>query len=202
MPKLVDNAGAEVGTNSNPIVTSKLKKTTTYGSYYFHSGNLAIVAAAHGATVGFLYIYNPVSSGKNARIASIKMITGMVTALATPTAPRVTVERGTFTGTPSGTQIAVAKGDSTDANSVLYISAASTGATNGTPTPIGGKLVDANATGTVNTNSSESMVLPIGEDVKDLVLRPGEYLVIRQADAGTASDTRKAMVDMIYEEFI
>lgn len=34
-----------------------------------------------------------------------------------------------------------------------------------------------------------------------LVLRSGEYLLVRQADAGTASDTRKAIVDMFFEEY-
>lgn len=202
MPKIVDGVGVETGTNGNPFIVSKFKKTTTYGTYYFHSGNLAIVAAAHGATVGFLYMYNPIGSGKNIRIVSLKIISGMVTALATPTAPRVTVERGTFTGTPSGAQIASSKVDSADAANIFWITAASTGATNGTPTPMGGKIVDANATGTVNTNTSESVVIPSGEDVRDIIIKPGEYLLVRQADAGTASDTRKATVDMIYEEYI
>lgn len=202
MPKLVDAAGNEIGTNINPIVVSKLKKTTTYGTYFFHSGNLTIVAAAHGATVGFIYMYNPIASGKIVRIVTLKIESGMTTALATPTAPRITVERGTFTGTPSGAVIPVAKVDSTDITNVLYISAASTGATNGTPIPMGGKLVDANATGTVNTNSSSSDIFKAGEDVRDIILRGGEYLVIRQADAGTASDTRKAIVDMLFEEYV
>jgi len=201
MPKLVDNAGTEVGTNTNPLVVSKLKKTTTYGTYYFHSGNLTIVAAAHGATVGFIYMYNPIASGKIVRIVSCKIESGMTTALATPTAPRITVERGTFTGTPSGAVIAVAKCDSTDVANVLYISAASTGATNAAPIPIGGKIVDANATGTVNTNASSVDILKVGEDVRDLTIRAGEYLVIRQADAATASDTRKAIVDILFEEY-
>lgn len=202
MPKLVNNAGTEVGTNSLPLVVSKLQKTTTYGTYYLHSGNLSIVASAHGANVGFIYMYNPVASGKIVRIVSLRMESGMTTALATPTAPRVTIERGTFTGTPSGAVIAVAKGDSTDVSNVLYISLASTGATNGTPVPIAGKIIDANATGTVNTNSTSSNLLNVGEDVRDLVLRAGEYLLVRQADAATASDTRKVTVDMLFEEYI
>src|SRR3990170_894024 len=138
MPKLVNTAGTEIGTNSMPLVVSKLQKTTTYGTYYFHSGNLAVVVGAHAATVGYIYMYNPIASGKIVRIVSAKIESGMVTALATPTAPRITVERGTFTGTPSGAVIAVAKGDSTDVSNVFYISAASTGATNGTPIPMVG----------------------------------------------------------------
>lgn len=201
MPKLVNTAGTEIGTNAMPLVVSKLQKTTTYGTYYFHSGNLAVVAAAHGATVGFIYMYNPIASGKIVRLVSARIECGMTTALATPTAPRITIEKGTFTGTPSGAVIAVAKGDSTDQNNIFYISAASTGATNGALIPIGGKIVDANATGTVNTNSSVSNVLNVGEDVKDIVIRAGEYLCIRQADAGTTSDTRKAIVDILFEEY-
>lgn len=202
MPKLVNNAGLEIGTNALPIVVSKLQKTTTYGTYYLHSGNLTIVASAHGATVGFIYMYNPVASVKLVRIVSLRIESGMTTALATPTAPRITVERGTFTGTPSGAVIPVAKVDSTDVANVLYISLASTGATNGTPIPMGGKIVDANATGTVNTNASSVDVFKVGEDVRDIVLRSGEYMVIRQADAGTTADTRKAIVDFVFEEYI
>lgn len=201
MPKLVDNSGTEVGTNTNPLVTTKLKKTTTYGTYFFHSGNLAVIAAAHGATVGFIYMYNPIASGKIVRIVSAKIESGMTTALAMPTAPRITIERGTFTGTPSGAVIAVAKCDSIDVANVFYISAASTGATNGTPIPMAGKIVDANATGTVNTNATSSMLFQVGEDVKDIVIRAGEYIVIRQADAATAADTRKAIVDILFEEY-
>lgn len=202
MPRLVNLAGDPIGTNAIPIVVSKLLRTTVYGTYFFHSGNLTIVAAAHGATVGFIYAYNPVASGKLVRIVGLKIESGMTTAIATPTAPRITVERGTFTGTPSGAVIPVAKVDSTDQSNVLYISAASTGATNGTPIPMGGKLVDANATGTVNTSSSRSEIFKVGEDVRDAILRAGEYMVIRQADAATASDTRKAIVDMLFEEYI
>lgn len=202
MPKLVNNAGNEVGTNALPLVVSKLQKTTTYGTYYFHSGNLTVLAAAQGATVGFIYMYNPVASGKIVRIVSLRIESGMTTAIALPTAPRITVERGTFTGNPSGAVIAVAKGDSTDVANVLYISAASTGATNGALIPIGGKIIDANATGTVNTNASSSNILNVGEDVKDIILRSGEYLCIRQADAGTAADTRKAIVDILFEEYV
>jgi hypothetical protein len=202
MPKLVDSVGDEIGTNDNPIAVSKLKKATTYGTYFFHSGVLSVVASAHAGTVGYIYMYNPVASAKTVRIAYLKLQSGMTTALATPTAPRITVEKGTFTGTPSGTQIPVAKGRATDASSVLYISAASTGAVNGALTPVGGKLVDANATGTANTNSSEAIICPVGEDLRDIELAPGEYLCIRQADAGTTSDTRKAIADMVYEEYI
>lgn len=202
MPQLVNVAGQPIGTNAIPIVVSKLLKTTTYGTYYFHSGNLTILAAAHGVTVGFIYCYNPVGSSKLVRLVSMKIESGMTTALATPTAPRITVERGAFTGTPSGAIIPVAKVDSADAANVFYISAASTGATNGTPVPMGGKIVDANATGTVNTNASASNIFNVGEDVRDIIIRAGEYLVIRQADAATASDTRKATVDMVFEEYI
>ena len=202
MPKLVNAAGVEIGTNALPIVVTKLQKTTKYGTYYLSPALFTIVAAAHGATVGFIYLYNPIASGKIVRIVSCTLITGMTTALATPTAPRVTLEKGTFTGTPSGAVIAVAKGDSVDVANVLYISLASTGAVNGTPIPISGKIVDANATGTVNTNSSESDLLPVGEDITDLILRAGEYLLVRQADAGTTSDTRKAMLNMIFEEYV
>lgn len=202
MPKLVNNAGTEIGTNALPIVVTKHQKVTKYGTYYLHSGNLTVLAAAHGATAGFIYLYNPVASGKIVKIVSLRIESGMTTALAIPTAPRITVERGTFTGTPSGAVIPVAKGDSADVSNVLYISLASTGATNGTPIPIGGKIVDANATGTVNTNASSSNILNVGEDVSDLILRAGEYLVIRQADAGTTADTRKAIVDILFEEYI
>lgn len=202
MPKLVNTAGTEIGTNAMPIVVTKLQKTTKYGTYYLHSGNLTVVATAHAATVGFIYMYNPVASGKIVRCVLAKVISSMTTALATPTAPRITLERGTFTGTPSGAVIPVAKGDSVDVSNVLYISLASTGATNGTPIPIGGKLVDANATITGNTPSTESILLPVAEDISDLVLRAGEYLLVRQADNGTTSDTRKATFDMIFEEYI
>ena len=202
MPKIVNSAGIEVGTNNTPFVVTKLQKTTIYGTYYFHSGILSVAATAHAATVGFLYFYNPVSSGKIARIVSMKIETGMSTALATPTLPRITVERGSFTGTPSGAIIPVAKGDSIDVANVLHISAASTGATNGATTVMGGKLINANATATANIPSSISDIFDGNKDVKDVILRSGEYLVVRQADAGTTADTRKAIVNMLFEEFI
>lgn len=200
MPLIVDSTGAEVGTNLKPLAITKLKKTTIYGTYYFHSGNLTVLATAHAATVGFIYMYNPVGSAKIVRIAFLKIDSGITTALATITAPRITVEKGTFTGTPSGAVIPVSKCDSTDVANVLYISAASTGATNGTPIPIGAKLIAANATATANTNMSTKNIIK-ESDTKDHVLRPGEYLIIRQADNGTTADTRKAFVDMGFEEY-
>jgi len=43
MPKLVNAAGTEVGTNTTPLVVTKLQKATLYGTYYLHSGNLTVV---------------------------------------------------------------------------------------------------------------------------------------------------------------
>jgi len=198
---LLDSAGNEIGTNDKPVVVAKHKKTTLYGTYYIHSGNLTILASAHGSTAGFMWVFNPLVSGKIIKIVRLDIIADMTTALATPTAPRLTVERITSTTNFSGAIIAVAKGDSTDVTNVAYVTLVSTGATITAGAAIAAAIVPANATGTVNTNPEVYNLIGEKSDVKDLVLRAGEGIVIRQADAGTTSDTRKAVINIVIEEY-
>jgi hypothetical protein len=105
----------------------------------------------------------------------------------------------TFTGTASGATVTGGKRDSNDAAQVSSVRTASTGLT----LTAGAQMHSYNipeVVTAVGTNTSTVEILAPPEDER-IVLRAGEGLVIRQATAGTASDTRTIQVDMVLEEF-
>lgn len=170
------------------------------GAYKFESGRQRILAAAHAATAGFFWIINPVSSGVICVIKKIIATATPTAATAFVSSPRVTVERVTFTGTPSGAQITVGKRDSTDAAQVCTVRTASTGLTLTAGAIMGDFTVPAVLTAVGVNAPIEQYLYDATDDDDYIILRAGEGLVFRQADAGTASDTRDIMIQGSYEE--
>jgi hypothetical protein len=121
-------------------------------------------------------------------------------ALAATTSPRLSLERVTFTGTASGATVAGAKRRTADATQVSSIRLASTGLTLTAGAPITEFLPVAAATAVAYNTPAEAIFQPDNGDLC-LLLGAGEGLVLRQADAGTAADTRRNTVTFIIEEF-
>jgi len=177
-----------------------IERKKLLGHYKAESGRLTVLASAHGATAGFFWLINPVSSGI---VVTIKKVMAMalptaVTAFAST--PRITIERVTFTGTASGATITPAKRDSTDAANVATVRTASTGLT-----LTGGAIVTSFFVPPVLT--AVGVAVPAEQYLYDstdeddyVVLRAGEGLVCRQADNGTTSDTRVAVLAFSWEE--
>ena len=171
------------------------------GSYKFESGRLTVLAAAHAATAGFFWLINPVGSAVIVYVKKLIATAAPTAVTAFPSTPRITVERITFTGTASGAAITPAKRDSTDVANVGSVRTASTGLTITAGAVIGDFSVPAVLTGVgVAVPIDQYLYEPSKDEDDQLVLRAGEGIVVRQADAGTASDTRLLLVFGAWEE--
>lgn len=172
------------------------------GVYYYHSGALVVAAAADAAATsggGRVWIINPVGSGVTRRIRKVTFRSQLGSALLTPTSPRFLLEKGTFTGTASGTAITPTQRRTSDASPVGAGRTASTGMTVSASTVVASFFPVASASAVSYCPPTEQVFEPGPEDYLDL--EPGECLILRQADAGTAADTRRCTCDFVVEEF-
>lgn len=177
-----------------------LNRPKLLGGYKFESGRLTALASAHASTAGFLWLINPVGSGV---VAYVKkwIVTAMPTAVtAFASSPRVTIERVTFTGSATGATITAGKRDSNDATPACKIITASTGLTLTAGAVMGDFSVPAILTAAGIAVPVEQYLYDSTDDDDYIVLRAGEGLVLRQADAGTTSDTRLVTCFASWEE--
>ncbi len=207
-----DGAGKQLSTYTDAdgrheqvVVTSSLRTRT--GLYRVHSGVFVVTAAADAATAGRWWLINPVGSGVAVAVRRVSFSCQHGSALATPTSPRINLERVTFTGTASGATITPAKrvrttvaGLTADATNVGSLRTASTGLTLTAGEPFKAFLpVVALTTAAANPPGNDEWD-PADEDT-EIILAAGEGIVCRQADAGTASDTRRWVNNITWEEF-
>jgi len=164
-----------------------------------HSGNLTVQVSAHAATAGFFWIINPVGNTKNLKIRKILFRVAPTTALVCVTAPRISIERVTFTGTASGAQLTPAKIESSEPNPSGLVLTASTGLSLTAGATICAFIVTSVLTA-VGVGVSHQQELILSED-GEIILAPGEGIVCRQPDAGTSSDTRKIILNLTWEEY-
>jgi hypothetical protein len=193
--------------------TSKALRATLYDSFgkeinapnslcpkfTMHSGNLVVLATAHTATAGYFWIINPVGNSKNIKIRKILFRSAPTTALACLTAPRINIERVTFTGTASGAQITPAKIETSESNATGLVLTASTGLSLSAGAVICAFIVTSVLTA-IGVGVSHQQELISSED-GEIILAPGEGIICRQADAGTTSDTRKIILNLTWEEY-
>lgn len=172
------------------------------GAYFASSGRQAVLASAHAATVGFMWLINPVGSVKLMAVRSAIGQAFPVAATAFTSAPTITCERTTFTGTASGTTITAALRDSTDAAATGSLRTASTGLSLSAGAVVGAMVVPPVITAVGITQAVPQMLIPVTSADDRVVLRAGEGLIFRQTDNGTASDTRIAVIELCWEEYI
>lgn len=174
------------------------------GLYYAVPAQQTVLAAAHGATAGFVWLLNR-SAAQMVALRYIEISYNAGSALATPTAPVLQLERMTHTGTPSAGLVTPAKrvrttqnGETADSTNVGETRTATTGLT-----PAAGEVVWASSVPSAETGVGMYAFRDIWAPDEDEqpILATGEGLVLRQATAGTASDTRKFMVTLAWEEF-
>lgn len=172
-------------------------------------GALAVQASAHAATAGFGWLVNPVGSTKLVQVQAICFCSQLGSALVAPTSPRVRVERVTFTGAASGASVALCKTRSTDPAPASSVRTASTGLSLSAGDCVTEFLPTASATAVGYAPASVQIwpVIPVlyqsglGFSLPVRVfLAAGEGLVVRQADNGTTSDTRRFVVGMTITE--
>lgn len=194
-----DNDIAPLWANRNGRLRALVDRPNLAGIYYASGALSTVTAAADAATAGRFWLINPVGSTVLVALRQIAMNNGAGLLIVTTTTPQFTLERMTFTGTASGGTVTAGKRDTNDAAAQASIRTATTGLT-----PTAGAVMNSysipevvTAVGT-NTNTVETLKWPEDERI---VLRAGEGLVLRQATAGTALDTRWVQADWIWEEF-
>lgn len=171
------------------------------GIYHLSLGSSTVTAAADAATGGRWWLQVPVGATTYAAVRKVFFSSSTVTALATPTSPIFTVERFTFTGTASGAALTPAKRENGDVTATAILRTASTGMTITAGAAAHGFQVPAALATT--TQSAQAQVWPQGQDEDEwIILQGGEGIVIRQATAGTTSDTRVVNMDITWEEFL
>lgn len=186
----VTTAGEQLVTDSN-----RIKQAVGIA----HSGRLAVGAAADAATAGRLWLINPVGSAILIEVRRIELASAPTAATAFVSSPRVTVERVTFTGTATGAQIAPVVRDTADTALVGSLRTASTGLTLTAGATAYGFTVVPILTA-VGASVPTLQEWEPGENGR-MVLRAGQGIVIRQADAGTTSDTRSFQVNLAWAEY-
>lgn len=167
--------------------------------WFAHPGVFTVGASADTGTAGRWYLWNPTASAVLVAVRGIDFFTQHGSALATPTSPRIAIKRFTATGTPSGTAVTPAAQDSQQSAAAATLRLASTGLT-----VTDGAVVTAFLPTAALTAASAA---PPGveswrPDVEyPLILRAGEGIYCQQLDAGTTSDTRRYLTDLIWDEF-
>jgi hypothetical protein len=165
------------------------KLLSAYRSAYFaNMSPISVLATGHTSTAGFWWLLNPVSPNTvRLFVRRVDFVSQIGSVLATPTSPRITLERMTFTGTPSGTTVTPA--------SALSGAPAATGTvrtTSGGITPAAGAafhcFLPVAAMTAVGAASAEAFEYYPDAPIE---LAPGEGIVARQADNGTSGDTRR-----------
>ena len=158
-------------------------------------------AAAHAADAGFIWLLNPVGSGVLVGLVRLHFKADKIQGNIRVTSPRFTLEKMTFTGTPSGTSLVVGKRRGTDASPSASVRTANTGMTI-TPGSAALTFMPTVQLSTTNNRSQEWYATSVRfEEVEGPVLDAGEGLVLRQADAGDASDNRQISLGFEWAEF-
>lgn len=169
------------------------------GVYYYNSGSLTVNASADTATGGRFWLINPVGSTVIVRVRQILFRASDAGTTVETTAPRINVERVTFTGTASGTTVTPALRRTADAGATGSLRTASTGMTLSAGALITSFYPPLIITAVGAAGPTEMKWAPDPDDQLDL--GAGEGIVVRQPDAGTTSDTRVYNVSLIVEEF-
>ena len=210
-----DSTGKKLRTVSSTVGANTVEEQyviptsarTRTGLYRVHAGVFVVGAAADAATAGRWWLINPVGSGVAVAVKRISFASQHGSALATPTSPRIMLERVTFTGTASGASVTPAKrarttvaGTTADATAVASVRTASTGLTLAAGEAFKAFLPVVALTTAAACPAGTDDWDPSDEDT-ELILAAGEGVVCRQTDAGTASDTRRWVNNITWEEF-
>lgn len=162
----------------------------------------AQASAQNGTSTGFLWFHVPTAvSGKKVRVRRLSVTSQLATVLATPTAPRLTATRFTFTGTASGASLTPVKVDTTTSASVADLRTAVTGLTVSLVGSLGTAPFPGAQTAVGAYAPAEYNIVDPASDEDDWpVFGPGEGFVLYQDTAGTASDTRVANVTLLFDD--
>lgn len=166
---------------------------------YLYSFLGTVQAAAQTAnTGGFLWVHNP-SSTISLALRRSNFVSAPAAATAFATSPRIAWRRFTSTGTPSGAALTPSKGATAHAAATHSVRSAITGLTVTEVADVFAYMPIVVVTAVGATPPAYQDWNP--EDDGMIILAQNEGLVLRQLDAGTASDTRRFAVNFAVEEF-
>lgn len=183
-------------------VLARSDSSDRLGVFYYATGAFSVNSSADAATAGRGWLINPTDSEVTLRIRRIVFVCQITNNSNLQSAPRINIERVTFTGTASGATITPSKRKSTDEANVSSFRTASTGLSLSAGAVVRSFLPVATIsvlTGIAIVGTPEQIFDPGPEDYIELA--PGEGLVVRQADAGSTSDDRRYVVNFVVEEF-
>lgn len=170
---------------------------------YAQAQNTVLAAAQTPSAAGMLYLHVPASvTGKAARIRRIGVTSQHSTALATPTAPRIAAQLFTASAALNSGLLTPAKVKSSYPTATMLLSAVVTGLTGFT---LGAAFAAAGLAGALTAVGAyepcyKDMVDPAADEDEWVQIGPGEGIVIYQDTAGTASDTRKFNLQLLWDE--
>lgn len=169
------------------------------GVYLFNSGVLSVNATADTFPAGRIWIQNPVGSAKLIALRRMECEFSAVAATASLTAPRIAIQKFTFTGSFSGATLTGAKRDENDVAQVFDVRTANTGPTI-TSVGIAYAFVTPALVTAVGVFGGVMLEYEPEEDGM-IILRAGHGLCITQPDVGTATDPRRYVLNFAVEQF-
>jgi len=205
---IVKVIGADTIYQSQVVIENR---ETVRGVYRAAMAVQSVAAAAQNATsTGFLWISCPSAVTTRAmRLRKCELVFQHSASTTMPTLPRIGLARYTFTGTASGATLAGAKIDPDSANPSIDLRTAVTGMTvtlNTDP----GSLLNAVVVPPMHNVTAAGLLFMPG-DVQQLInlhadedewpiIKAGQGLCVYQLDAGTATDTRRFGVNLLWDE--
>lgn len=175
------------------------------GVYYSTSALFSVLASAQDGTstaVWWLQLGSSATVNVRVRKLEVAITNAVATAIDHPSAPRLVFARGTHTGTWAGATQATVKRKTSDSSAQADVRTAVTGATPVLGNAVWSALIpgmDFTTAGVYNSYSFQTWKI-IHED-EFLDIAPGECLICYQADNGTASDQRRLIVNLEWDEY-
>jgi hypothetical protein len=177
---------------------------TNVGKYFFSSTQQSVSATVQdGIATGFFWMQMPLAATVTALIRNIHADASTSSTTAAPTAPVLSFNKFTFTGTASGAAITPVKFQTAGTTAQMIVRTAVTGMTVTLTGDIGAFSFPCVMTGT-GTMYAEKQVIAENPQAwtrgSDVEIGPGEGLVIYQSVAGTAADPRRFTVQVRWME--
>jgi len=170
------------------------------GVFRSHTGAHVVQAAAqNGTSTGFWWLYNT-SATVICALRRCHFMSQRGSALATPTSPRIVLQRITFTGTPAGTAIVPAKTDTGFCAAVASLRSTQVTSVVTLAEQFMAFLPMSDVSTTVTGGATDTDWVPDTED-GEILLRQNQGVVCWQPDAGSTSDTRRFVTSIAWSEF-
>lgn len=219
LPSDTGNTGAKTPTMTRTVGSDIVhlplmiheRKEVVKGVYRASMALQSVQAAAQNATsTGFLWIACPAAVTDRAmRIRKLELTVNHSASTTMPSVPRIGMARFTFTGTASGATLAGAKVDPDSPNPSIDLRTAVTGMTVTLNTDPGSLLNSVLVPPMHNVTAAGLLFMPsLTQSLVDIgaqedewpMIKNGQGIALYQLDAGTAADTRRFTVSLLWDE--